>query len=272
MLSRNLFKMISQTSIFDKVDLRTNSWPLVPSPTPVLAIIGCYLIFVLRVGPYIMANQKPLNLRNIMLTYNSIMVLVNVYFFVISIQWLNYGKALLNLNYPPMDDTSAETMWQLNLFYYYWMSKFGDLADTVFFVLRKKHNQITTLHLYHHSVVPLLGWLAIWLRCTAPGVSLFTFLNSAVHVIMYTYYALAALGPELKKYLWWKQYITQIQLTQFFVFVLYTSLVGPQLIGYPKEAVLLAATQPPLFFYMFYEFYQKAYKKKSRPLEDSKRG
>lgn len=42
-------------------------------------------------------------------------------------------------------------------------------------------------------------------------------INSFVHCIMYTYYLLAAFGPQMQKYLWWKKYMTKIQLTQFFV-------------------------------------------------------
>ena len=38
------------------------------------------------------------------------------------------------------------------------------------------------------------------------------FLNSVVHVAMYTYYMIAAMGPKYQKYLWWKKYITTIQL------------------------------------------------------------
>lgn len=38
------------------------------------------------------------------------------------------------------------------------------------------------------------------------------FLNSFVHVVMYGYYLLAALGPRVQKYLWWKKYITKLQL------------------------------------------------------------
>lgn len=36
-------------------------------------------------------------------------------------------------------------------------------------------------------------------------------LNSLIHVIMYSYYALSAV-PALRKYLWWKRYLTQMQL------------------------------------------------------------
>jgi len=37
-------------------------------------------------------------------------------------------------------------------------------------------------------------------------------INSSVHVLMYTYYGLSALGPHMQEYLWWKKYLTRIQL------------------------------------------------------------
>lgn len=37
-------------------------------------------------------------------------------------------------------------------------------------------------------------------------------INSFVHVIMYSYYGLSAIGPHMQKYLWWKKYITMLQL------------------------------------------------------------
>jgi len=37
-------------------------------------------------------------------------------------------------------------------------------------------------------------------------------MNSFVHVLMYTYYGLAGFGPQMQKYLWWKRYLTTIQL------------------------------------------------------------
>ena len=39
-------------------------------------------------------------------------------------------------------------------------------------------------------------------------------LNTLVHVVMYTYYYMAAV-PELRPYLWWKKYLTAMQLVQF---------------------------------------------------------
>lgn len=39
-------------------------------------------------------------------------------------------------------------------------------------------------------------------------------INSSVHVIMYLYYGLSALGPVAQPYLWWKKHMTAIQLVR----------------------------------------------------------
>lgn len=38
--------------------------------------------------------------------------------------------------------------------------------------------------------------------------------NSSVHVVMYLYYGLSALGPVAQPYLWWKKHMTAIQLVR----------------------------------------------------------
>jgi len=37
-------------------------------------------------------------------------------------------------------------------------------------------------------------------------------INSFIHVVMYGYYGLSACGPQIQKYLWWKRYLTQVQM------------------------------------------------------------
>jgi hypothetical protein len=37
-------------------------------------------------------------------------------------------------------------------------------------------------------------------------------INTFVHIIMYTYYLFSALGPRFQKYLWWKKYLTVLQM------------------------------------------------------------
>lgn len=111
-----------------------------------------------------------------------------------------------------------------------------------FFVLRKKNNQITFLHVYHHSAMPFWYWLGakfvpggestllflvgnvylsvFYSKCMFPPFFIVTTgylvvsLNSFIHTIMYTYYLLAAFGPSMQKYLWWKKYMTKLQLVR----------------------------------------------------------
>ncbi len=37
-------------------------------------------------------------------------------------------------------------------------------------------------------------------------------INTFVHIIMYWYYFLASLGPQMQKFLWWKIYVTKLQM------------------------------------------------------------
>lgn len=141
------------------------------------------------------------------------------------------------------------------------MAKMSELLDTVFFVLRKKQNQITFLHVYHHTMTAVVSW--IYVRFL-PGeqCALLGLINSFVHVIMYTYYLLAALGPQYKKYLWWKKYITWIQLVQFVIVLSYLMMVLMMDCKVPKALTYFMMTNMVIFLYLFGDFYRKTYKAK----------
>ena len=82
----------------------------------------------------------------------------------------------------------------------------------MFFVLRKKDNQISLLHVLHHGLMPFSMWIVV--RFVPTGHETFAgMLNSFVHIIMYFYYLLAAVsGPQYQRFLWWKKYVTSLQL------------------------------------------------------------
>ncbi|RXM29077.1 Elongation of very long chain fatty acids protein 4 [Acipenser ruthenus] len=106
--------------------------------------------------------------------------------------------------------------------WWFFFSKVIELLDTVFFLLRKKNNQITFLHVYHHATMIFNWWAGV--KYVAGGQSFFIgMLNSFVHIVMYLYYGLAALGPRMQRYLWWKRYLTILQLLQFFGIAAHTS-------------------------------------------------
>ncbi|EKX50081.1 hypothetical protein GUITHDRAFT_67434, partial [Guillardia theta CCMP2712] len=91
--------------------------------------------------------------------------------------------------------------------YLFYLSKYYELLDTIFLVLKKK--PLDFLHCYHHAIVPFSAWLGFqgWYMPIITG----CLFNSAVHVVMYFYYMMATLG----KTVWWKKYLTVFQIIQF---------------------------------------------------------
>lgn len=43
----------------------------------------------------------------------------------------------------------------------------------------------------------------------------FALLNTFVHIVMYFYYMVAAMGPKYQKYIWWKKYLTAFQMVSY---------------------------------------------------------
>ena len=48
-----------------------------------------------------------------------------------------------------------------NAVWWYYFSKLLEFCDTFFFILRKKHQQLTFLHVYHHSTMFMFWWIGI---------------------------------------------------------------------------------------------------------------
>lgn len=52
-------------------------------------------------------------------------------------------------------------MRMLNVVWWTWLLKAVELVETAFFLLRKKYNQVSKLHVYHHTSTFLLGWAGV---------------------------------------------------------------------------------------------------------------
>ena len=77
---------------------------------------------------------------------------------------------------------------------------------------------------------------------------------------MYSYYAMSTFS-SLKPFLWWKRYLTQLQLTQFVLIILHSmySMMIPSC-GWPREFMYLSILNAFIFFYLFYTFFRNTYK------------
>ncbi|XP_045446630.1 elongation of very long chain fatty acids protein 7-like [Melitaea cinxia] len=232
-----------------------DQWILMKTPYPLIIITISYLLFVVSVGPRLMKNRPPISMNNFLILYNIFQVAFSLYLCYIgtSLLWRNglIGKSCL-LEIPESRYTITTSI------YTYFIAKVTELLDTILFVLRKKDNQVTFLHVYHHLTVMWCTWFNLKYEPSYNTIFLGT-LNSYVHVIMYTYYGMSAV-PELAKNLWWKKYITSLQLVQFVLILLHAvaSAIYP---GCPPTytLILMINVNASLFIYLFGKFYINTY-------------
>ncbi|KAL4711178.1 hypothetical protein ACJJTC_015287 [Scirpophaga incertulas] len=228
---------------------------LMESPYPLLCITAAYLVFVLKVGPKFMSNKAPMNFNNLLIFYNAVQVLFSAYLFNMGLQMLTSNGAFNSAC------NSARTSPIMRIgFYYYFIAKITELLDTIFFVLRKKQNQVTFLHVYHHSAMLWNTWVLIKYDPTYTLVFLGT-LNSLIHTFMYAYYGLSAF-PLLAKFLWWKKYLTALQLVQFVLGLVYAIVNHFYVCPMAKVTFLIILSNGTFFLILFSNFYLRSYSKR----------
>ncbi|KAI9887086.1 MAG: hypothetical protein M1823_001076 [Watsoniomyces obsoletus] len=112
------------------------------------------------------------------------------------------------------DNTDLGRMWNEGLGFYGWLfylSKFYEVVDSLIIVAKGK--ETSPLQTFHHAGAMLSVWAGI--RYMSPPIWLFVFLNSGIHTLMYTYYALTSLGVPIPR--WVKQTLTTSQIAQFII-------------------------------------------------------
>merc|ERR1719453_1694320 len=100
----------------------------------------------------------------------------------------------------------------------HYLCKYLDMVDTLIIALRKKEEQLSFLHLWHHSTIVIVwGWVVnTWPTAEESGSAAYAYgawINSIIHVIMYFYYGVTALEVKVPTPL--KKSVTTCQLTQF---------------------------------------------------------
>ncbi|XP_064483364.1 very long chain fatty acid elongase AAEL008004-like [Ornithodoros turicata] len=259
----------STVNIMDSIGLKTDPrtrdlFPLLAHPLFVFLYIGSYIYTVKSAGPRWMKPRQPFQILNVVRIYNALMVIFNALFFwiVLSKTYLPGGRYSiicqgLSKTIPPEDfELYRKGSWYL-------LVRYADFLDTYFFIMRKKYNQVSNLHVIHHVVVVFNGWF--WFLYAPEGqVALGLCMNAFVHAVMYTYYFLSTFGPVVKRYLWWKKYLTMLQITQFIIYIVHVSVPIFYDCGYPKVLSLLSAAQAVLILVLFIRFYEGAYIKKQQ--------
>jgi len=244
-------------------DPRVADWPLMSSPTPTILIVASYVIGIKWLQSY-MKNREPVEgLKPVLIIYNLFLVCLSMWMVEEIARHAYFGIGYTwGCNNMSFENSDAHVGLAKAL-YVFWISKMIEFVDTILMALRKRNDQISFLHIYHHVSMPLLWWIGI--KYTAGGDAYWTALfNSFVHVIMYSYYLFAALGYQI----WWKPYLTQLQMFQFFINMFFSILsesgyCGP---GYTYSVWLRRSLALYMFslLILFGNFYIQAYLAKKR--------
>ncbi|KAJ6638371.1 Elongation of very long chain fatty acids protein [Pseudolycoriella hygida] len=245
-------------SIFDRLHDNIESTlyyvPESVSPFSTIVMLIGYLYIVLKQGPKFMQNRKAYDLKSVILVYNFLQIVANISLVLTGGFLIWYSQdTYVCLTRNPL---------YLKMTVLFYTLKCCDLIETFIFVLRKKANQVSMLHVYHHLMVIIGTYIELVFSPSGhnmlPGL-----MNALVHAIMYSYYFISAYDPELMKlemFKRWKKMVTQIQLLQFFIAMAHY--IWPLVLGHcnmPPVFSLFCISQDIMMIYLFGRFYMKTY-------------
>ncbi|GLG95116.1 Elongation of very long chain fatty acids protein AAEL008004 [Gryllus bimaculatus] len=238
-------------------DPRMKNLPLMDNPLPTLFICLVYMHFCKAIGPRLMRHRKPLELRYFSVLYYFAQMALNGWIFNEYLQTVLLGInnsqcQPLDCSNGPMAERMANTCW------WYFISKFMEMFDTVIFLITKKNYPVTDMHIVHHSLMPISVWAGLKF---APGnhSTLFALVNTFVHVVMYLYYMLTAIGPKSKYLQSGRKYLTGLQILQFLIVLGHQFQFAFTECTYSKGFVLWIALHGLFVFLLFADFYNKKY-------------
>ncbi|WRT66031.1 uncharacterized protein IL334_002982 [Kwoniella shivajii] len=200
-----------------KVPIQYKTW--VPGSSPlstqkeVVAAIGTYLLVIFG-GRELMKHRQPFKLTGPFRFHNVYLTLGSGLLLALMLEEL-VPMILKHGFFWTICNSSAFTPRLVTYYMINYYIKYVELIDTVFLVLKKK--PLAFLHVFHHAATAILCYTQLEGETSVQWVVIT--LNLLVHVIMYYYYYATAGGAKI----WWKKYLTSMQITQFIIdlFIVY---------------------------------------------------
>ncbi len=210
--------VISPWHLFDQLwttlmGYSANDFEFIPGETPMSTLketsifITLYYVIILG-GRELMRNRPAFRLNTLFIIHNFYLTTISGGLLVLFIQQLA-PAVYRNGFYDGICGASGWSQPLVVLYYLNYLTKYLELLDTVFLVLKKK--PLTFLHTYHHGATALLCYTQLLGHTSVSWVPIT--LNLTVHVVMYWYYFQSARGIRI----WWKKYITLLQISQFVI-------------------------------------------------------
>ncbi|EZF27324.1 hypothetical protein H112_00681 [Trichophyton rubrum D6] len=184
-----------------------NETPMSTLKATTIALISYYVIIF--GGRELMRSRPAMKLNGLFMVHNFILTVVSFLLLVLYIEQLLPTLVRKGTFHAICHYEGGWTKPLVLLYYLTYLTKYLELLDTVFLVLKKK--PLTFLHTYHHGATALLCYTQL-IGSTAVSWVPIT-LNLVVHVVMYWYYFQSARGIRI----WWKEWITRLQIAQFVI-------------------------------------------------------
>ncbi|XP_045479678.1 elongation of very long chain fatty acids protein 6-like [Harmonia axyridis] len=236
---------------------KTRIW-MINNWTNAYYYIGIYLILIFG-GQYLMQNRPRFELRRVLVVWNTLLAAFSILGACRTFPELihiitNHGlyHSVCIPSFIEIDKVSG--FWS----YMFTLSKLAEFGDTVFIVLRKQ--PLIFLHWYHHITVLLYSWFS-FTEFTSSG-RWFVVMNFCVHSIMYSYYALRAIGYKPPRQI--SMVITALQLIQMVIGCL-VNIWAHQLLQKRTECnitslnIKLSTTMYFSMFILFAKFFFQSY-------------
>ena len=174
----------------------------------IVAIVYVIVIFAIK---HLMTNRERFDLRVPLIAWNVFLAVFSIFGTMRTLPEILYVFRTHGLEYTlcNKDDFlyGVGGFWSLM----FALSKFIELVDTLFIVLRKR--PLIFLHWYHHATI--LAYCYYWYPEAPSSGRIFGGMNYFIHSIMYTYYSIMAMKIQLPKFL--SKVITTLQITQMIV-------------------------------------------------------
>lgn len=235
------------------------------NPRSLFVIVVTYLLTLIVLSGYTRSR------REAMFGHSRIFVRIaaahNAFLSLFSL-WMNVHVSRTILKTPDFKDTiciprgSDLPEWMQASLYIFLLSKIYELLDTPILIARRR--PLSFLHVWHHSTVifEIWGWVDQKVALGLYGM----WFNTAVHVVMYAYYALVLRGYKMRA----KILITVSQIIQFvtgflsllpFVILHLTRPNGCE----GSVGLLLSSLINGSYLILFLIFYRDTYTKPKRP-------
>jgi len=228
-------------------------------------IVVAYLLFVV-IGSKVMNGLPALDPYPIKFFYNVSQIMLCAYMTIEAVFLAHRNGYSIT----PCVGYSQNSPPIANLLWLFYISKVWDFWDTIFIVLGKKWKQLSFLHVYHHTTIFLFYWLNANVFYDG-DIYLTIVLNGFIHTVMYTYYFICMHTKDKKTGksipIWWKPYLTLMQLIQFVTMMsqgTYVLVTGCGSVSKPIAAtyVFYILSLFFLFMHFFIQSYMTPKKKK----------